>query len=411
MSVLTIPVTSASPAWLLRAARCLIFFGIASIMLSVPLLNKSYTIAVILFFVSLQWLSAWPTLFKQKFVIASLVLIALFTLGIFYTEGSYHLALRAWNKYLKLAYPLFFIPLFVDKKARGFAIFAFIASVMTSEIFTYLHYFKIVLLGLGPGKHWLFVQDLDGGYIVSFAAFLLAHIAIKYKQFRWSALICCLICSFDILFLNQERAGYLVYLGLVGLFLWQRWQWRGFFAALITLPLMLGTLYLTSPKFNNRLHQIGSDVSHYQEGQERTSIGLRLAFAKYSYKVIKDHWLIGAGTGSFAELYQAMHGPKLDDNTWPSHPHNEYILELFQIGIFGLLAFLYYLYSVGRVSFDLPTSEQWWLQGLLVGFALLSCCNASLLVNPAGAVFITFLSVFVASHYDQTLTPRNELCE
>lgn len=411
MNVLTAPLEKISTGRLLVLARLCVFFGLASIMLCVPLLNKCYWLAVIVFFITGEWLKAWPVLIKNKVILVALTLIVLFTIGIFYTQGSYHFGFRIWNKYLKLAYPLFFIPLFLQKKWRNFAIVAFILSVMTSEVFAYLHYFKIIIMGLGPGKHWLFVQDLDGGYVVSFAAFLLAHLGFEQKKYRWLAWFCCLICSFDILFLNQERAGYLVFLALTGLFLWQRLSWRGLLAALIAVPLMVGSLLVVSPKFNDRLHQVVTNVTEYRHGNVTTSIGLRISFAKYSFQVIKENWLIGAGTGSFEEIYRKMNGPKLDDNTWPAHPHNEFILILFQLGIIGLGMFLYWLYLIVKISFALPREEKWLLQGLLVGFILLGFCNAALLVNPAGALFITFLSVFLGTYYQGKGLLKDDVCE
>ncbi len=402
MSVLTAPFELVSSTKITSAARLCVLVGLTSVMLCVPFLNKLYTVAVILFMLSGEGLRAWPTLIKNRVMIFSLVLIFLLALGMFYTQGSFHFALRHLNKYLKLAYPLFFIPLFCDKKLRNYAIVAFLLSVMVSEVYAYLHYFRIIIMGLGPGKHWLFVQDLDGGYVVSFAAFLLANLAMDNKKYRWLALLCCLICSFDILFLNQERAGYLIFLALTGLFLWQRLSWKGVLAAVIALPIMFGGLFIFSPTFNNRIHQVISNVHQYQHGHEQTSIGLRLAFAKFSFRVIKEHWLLGAGTGSFEELYRNSNGPKLDNDTWPAHPHNEYLLIWFQIGTLGLVAFLIWLALVWQATLSLPTNEKRLLQGVFVGFCLLGCCNAALLVNPAGALFITFLSVFLATKYQPT---------
>lgn len=410
MSVLTAPFELVSSTKIISTARFCVLIGLTSIMLCVPFLNKLYTFAAILFVLSGEGSRAWPILIKNKVVIFALVLILLFAIGIFYTQGSLHFALRHWNKYLKLAYPLFFIPLFCDKKLRNYAIVAFLLSVMVSEAFAYLHYFRIISMGLGPGKHWLFVQDLDGGYVVSFAAFLLANLAMDNKKYRWLSLLCCLICSFDILFLNQERAGYLVFLALTGLFLWQRLSWRGVLAAMIALPIMFGGLFAFSPTFHNRIHQVSSNINQYQQGHEQTSIGLRLAFAKYSYSVIKEHWLLGAGTGSFEELYRKSNGPKLDDNTWPAHPHNEYLLIWFQIGTLGLMAFLIWLSLIWRATLSLPTIEKRLLQGVLVGFCLLGCCNAALLVNPAGALFVTFLSVFLATNYQSSDLLKGEVC-
>lgn len=401
MSVLTLPIDRLSTGVLTHIARISIYLGIACSMLCVPMLNKFYWLAVILFIFSGSLFQSGSVLIKDKVIVTALILVGLFAIGIFYTQGSTHFGLRVCNKYLKLIYLLMFIPLFTEKKYRDYAVIAFITSVMVSEVFAYLHYFKVILLGFGPGKHWLFVQDLDASFVVSFACFLFATIAVEYKKYRFLALLALAICSFDILVLNQERAGYLVYMGLTGLFLWQRLKWRGLLSAVLVVPLLFTSLYMFSPKFNNRINLVVHNITEYQKGNETTSIGLRLAFAKYSFMVIREHPIFGAGTGSFEELYRKLNGPKLENNTWPAHPHNEYLYVLFQIGTIGLAVFLYWFYLLLKASFALAQYERYLLQGLIVAFCLLSVCNASLLVNPAGAIFVTFASVFLASRYQK----------
>ena len=444
-------------------AKYLILIGIVSIMLYVPLLNKCFWIAAILIFFSGTWRQSWPVLLKDKIILTCLVLILLFTLGIFYSQGSWHYSLQVWDKYLKICCLLFFIPVFTQRSMRNKAIFLLVFGVMINEIITYLHYFNFIDFGFPPSKHWLFVQDIDSGYIVSYTAYLMANysldnvssmnlskrsslfavvprlvrgiqdvldpadkprddgsrdsllrfveLTLDNKRFRWVGLLCIAICSIDILFLNQERTGYLIYFSLVGLFLWQRLRWKGLLSSMIAIPLIFGGLYFTSHKFNTRMNQVFSNISDYQKGKEITSIGLRLAFAKYSFEVIKQHPIAGVGTGSFQEVYQTLGGPRLDDGSWPTHPHNEYILLLFQLGILGLFVFCYWIFLQFYASFLLEKPEKYLLQGLVVGFVLLSFCNASLLVNPAGSFYIIFLAVFLGSRYNNGQLQLEAKCE
>lgn len=398
MTVVTSYKEEYSLARLASLATISVYIGILFSMICVPILNKCYWTGVVIFFLSGVWRQAWPPLLKTKIIINTLVLIALFTIAVFYSYGSWHFALRVWNKYLKLSYLLFFIPLFTTQKSRNYAIIAFLISIMISEVCAYIHFFNFYNFGFGPGKHWMFVQDIDAGYLVSFASFLFANIVLDNKKFRWLALTCLLICSVDMLLLNQERTGYLIFMASMCLLLCQRLKWKGFASTLILLPLFVGSLYLFSPKFNDRINQVVTNLTQYQQGNAGTSIGLRLAFAKYSFMVIKERPFFGSGTGSFEEIYKQLKGPMLDNSTWPAHPHNEYILNLFQLGIVGLIPFLTWLYLILHESFKLQQREQWYLQGLLLGFVLLGFCNASLLVNPAGGIFMTFLSVFLAAN-------------
>lgn len=129
-------------------------------------------------------------------------------------------------------------------------------------------------------------------------------------------------------------------------------------------------------------------------------MGLRLSFLKYSGEIIKERPIFGSGTGSFYDVYKAIdHENKLGGGY--SHPHNEYILILFQLGIVGLGVFLLWLLWLWRESFSLPEQEGRLLQGLIVAFAILSFCNASLFVNPSGGLFVIMAAVLSASSVKQ----------
>lgn len=388
-------------ALLNSAATKLIMLGLLCLMICVPVLNKCFWVAIILLLLQGNWRQEYSSIIKEKYIIAGLLLVLLFTIGVIYSQASWNFNLRIWDKYLKIFYLLLFLPVFITKKNRQYAILCFLTSVMISEIFAYLHYFDVINLGFPASKHWLFVQDIDSGFVVSFATFLLANYALDNKKLQWLAISCFLICSIDLLILNQERTGYLIYFGLIGVFCLQRFHKKGLLVALVFLPLVFGALFISSDKFKDRVTQVASNVIAYKNGDENTSIGLRLAFANYSFKVIKHHLLLGTGTGSFEEIYRTLGGPKINDQTWPAHPHNEYISILFQLGIPGLLAYLYWVYTQYIASFSLPKQEKRLIQGLIVSFSLLGFCNASLLVNPAGACYMVMLAVFLAAKYDK----------
>lgn len=170
MSVLTSSVSEIEFPGAIPIAKNLIFLGLFSLMLFIPVLNQCFCAAIFLVFISGTWRRDWRLILQDKIILTSLILVLLFTIGMFYSQGSWGYTLRAWNKYLKILYLLFFLPLFAQKKIRVQAIHCFIASIMISELFSYLHYFNVVNLGFPATKHWLFVQDIDSGFIVSFAS-------------------------------------------------------------------------------------------------------------------------------------------------------------------------------------------------------------------------------------------------
>jgi O-antigen ligase len=382
-----------------QLAKILVFGSIFFLMLAIPAVKICLLLAVICSLLAGQWRQKLQILSKNPVVILGLILVLLLTIGIFYSEASWRSAFNVWNKYLKILYLIFFLPLFLEPRSRRLALYALIAGVIISEGFTYLHHFHIMEFGISEREHWLFVNDIDASFVVAYVCYVLANFIVDEKKYRWLFIALFVFCCFDLLFLNQERTGYFVFLSLAIVFLWQRLSWKGLLSAVIVIPLVIAGLYLSSGKFHTRIGQIFENIDDYQKGYETTSIGLRLAFAKYSFKIIKEHPIFGAGTGSFEELYQALNGPKLDEQTWPTHPHNEYILMLLQIGIVGLLVFLAWVVAQFLQSRRLLAFERFLLQGLIIGFLVLSFCNASLFVRPAGLLYVLLLAVLLSAEY------------
>lgn len=379
-----------------KVTEWFVISGLFLIMLSVSLMDKIFLLAVALVVLQTKWRAQLFTYLKQPVIISAILLLLLFTVGLFYSKGFAHDAFHMWDKYLKILYPLFFSPLFIYPKSRNYALKALIIGVAIAEILTYLRHFEIFSFGLPPVYHW-FVHDIDGSYIVAFVCYLLMNYILDEKKYRWWYVCALVFIGFDLFFLNQERTGYLVFVCLCGLFFLQRLGWKGFLIALLIIPITMGSLYASSKKFHNRVDMIFSDIHGYNKGDNSTSIGLRLAFAEYSFKMIKDAPIIGSGTGSFKKLYQELNGPKLGGNTWPGHPHNEYIFILEQIGIIGFLFFWLWIFFQLRESFYLPLNEKRLLQGLIFGFLVFSLCNSSLALSPGSNLYVVLLAVLLAA--------------
>lgn len=392
-----------------------IYAGLFFLVLSTSILNKCLILAVVFTLFGNKWSYNWRSMLKDKIIITALLLVLLFSIGTIYSVASLPYAFRGWDKYLKIFYFIVLLPLFFDSKTRRYAVLSFIFGVVVSEVFVYLHYFNILTFGVPDFRHWLFVPDIDASFILAFAIYILANLMVDDKKFRFFYAILLLFFCIDLLFLNRERTGYVVFLSLSGLFLLQRWGWKGLLTAVLVVPLAVGGLYTFSTKFNTGINRIFSNIEEYQKGHETTSIGLRFSFAKYSFSVIKNHPLLGVGTGSFEELYQSSNGPTFDDHTWPGHPHNEYLLILFQIGVVGLLVFLYWLYLQVKVTTELTSPEKYYLQGNILAFVVLSFCNASLYLNPAGICYVIFLAICLGSNNflleGEVIQKRKSICE
>ena len=113
--------------------------------------------------------------------------------------------------------------------------------------------------------------------------------------------------------------------------------------------------------------------------------------------ILKDPW-IGTGTGSYKAAIKAK---QLDFYTRTIHlknPHSEYLMISVQLGLVGLLAFLYIFYSQGLSAFKIKDTEQKFLaQGLIV-LMLIGCIFNSLLMDSRDGHFWAFFSALLFSN-------------
>jgi len=185
-------------------------------------------------------------------------------------------------------------------------------------------------------------------------------------------------------------------LALIGLVFWQQLKFVGAAIAAVLLPMIGAACYFLIPRFHESINYLLTELSHGATG-EYGSVTLRLGFAKYSWKAIKQHFIFGYGTGSFREVYAKTGGPTLGDKLL-SHPHNEFLLILFQLGVIGLIVFMFWILFQWFDTARLKPLESRMAQGLILAFSVLSVCNASLYVSASGTVTILLTAVFFAAH-------------
>ena len=140
--------------------------------------------------------------------------------------------------------------------------------------------------------------------------------------------------AFDVLFLVQGRTGYLVLAALAVLFLF-----RDCAGAECSRPLVLVAAASAAPtsfsSLPSRVSWWSGGVSQWQPGvADEGRVGERLEFYRNTLAIIRDHPLLGVGTGGFAPAYaQSVQGTAMLPTR---NPHNQYLLTASQLGLVGL---------------------------------------------------------------------------
>jgi O-antigen ligase len=153
------------------------------------------------------------------------------------------------------------------------------------------------------------------------------------------------------LFLNGGRAGQIVFLVLLVLFVFQYFAGdlkKSLMISLLAVSCIVPSAYFLSSSVNHRVQQAIQEIDHYEDNPN-TSAGLRVVMVLNSLKIIEQHPLLGVGTGDYKQEYakvSQIHSPDATQGEVFTHPHNVYIEEMVNFGVFGLAVLLYMFYAM-----------------------------------------------------------------
>lgn len=313
------------------------------------------------------------------------VLIVLFfflCVACFWSPAPLHTKFIFVEKYSKLLMLPVLALGFQKKALRQASIHAFLFAMFITCILSIFHITRSVDQGQ------VFHNHIVTSFMMSFAAYLAGLFSLQTKGIKRLLYITLIaLFSYQIIFINAGRAGYLLYFMLMLLLLSQNIPAKHLVGSVVCFCLVFGFLSFQSSVFSNRLHQVIADLNHYQQGNINTPIGLRLMFHQRAKSIFLSSPLIGQGTGSFSYYFQK-------ENTLPEwknllDPHSQYWLIAAEWGIIGLLLVFLFFVSLARSAFQLSTMKPIML-GMLVAFVLGNLTDSLLLYSAIGNLFILF---------------------
>jgi len=163
------------------------------------------------------------------------------------------------------------------------------------------------------------------------------------------------------MFITGGRAGQVGYFVVLMILFFQFFNqhfFRALFLSVLFLGAVLFTAYSSSQIFQDRAKQMVSQVQNYHidknssTGLIQNSVGLRINFAVNTFEIIKEHPLIGVGTGGYEKNYKIINDKNSPNAEVHAHPHNMYLYEMVQFGIFGLISLLSILYFQVRFAWN-----------------------------------------------------------
>jgi O-antigen ligase len=171
-------------------------------------------------------------------------------------------------------------------------------------------------------------------------AFGALYLALDFMRAgrRWEAMgLAALSGGFlaNVLYVAAARTSLVVIPVLLIFFGLRRSGWKGACALIATGAVLAAAIWISSPHLRQRVSDISKEVQAYETEREATSSGLRIDYWTKAVGFIKDAPVIGHGTGTIRQLFEATAGSR----EWQTaNPHNQSLAVGIQLGIIGIVA-------------------------------------------------------------------------
>jgi len=296
---------------------------------------------------------------KQKLVVISnsywsislFTLILLYFAGMFWGQNHDNALWEFQRLSLLLVFPIF-ITLKLKKQTICNATVAFLLSTFISALLA-IAINNNIILPLGKyisvisesSRNSAFISYNYHNLLLSFSFLISLYILIEKKtKYRYLLILCCFVYSISI-FTEPGRAGQLLFnfFGLFYIFYYNKYR----LLRLVILVLLLfgfqWVIYNTTTVYKNRINKLSNVIKNNGNNEQGKADDIRYVFFRETSKSIMDKPFFGHGTGSFSTIFeeQVKSGHDFKEHITP---HNNYLFVFFELGLLGLISFLFIFY-------------------------------------------------------------------
>jgi O-antigen ligase len=259
-----------------------------------------------------------------------------------------------------------------------------------------------------PSNPCIFKKHTTHNLLMAFGALLFGVLAWKssrrWVRWGWAGASC--LAAGNVLLMVQGRTGYVVLAGLAMVAFHMYFGWRGMMAAVIALVVTFSVAYQVSTSFHDRIDRVITGAAQWSP-QTATYDGVteRMEFFYYTVEIIQNHPLMGVGTGGFSQAY-ALRVQKLGLSV-PTHPHNQYLLIMAQVGVIGLCLLLWLFIQQWRsTALTGDATYRLLARGLVVTIAI-GCLFQPALNDHTEKLFYCLFSGLMYSESDSPFETRS----
>ncbi len=385
------------------------------------LANTFMALTLLFWLLAGDYKGRWKAIRQHPLVWPAIGMFVLVVLGASYTLAPASLALHHVGKYSKFLFIPLVLSLLTEEVWRKRCLYAFCTAMLVTLVSTYAGIWWAVPWSVTRGQlgwgvdHTVFKDYIAQGLLMStFVLLALAQATKETVLLRkgfWA--LAALLAMVSILFLSYGRSGYVALLAGLGGFLWtvNRHPLRKLLA-LVALVAAAPLAYMSSPAIQARVDQGAAEVAAAwarpmnQEAAEVTSLGARIDMWRLSVQSMAKHPVLGSGTGSYPVLAkEAFHSQGVLD-VQGVHPHNQFLFFGVELGLVGLLAYVFYLYRAGVAGRGMALLDKAVLIGFIGIMVSDSLFNSGLWLSTENHLFTFMLALLVASYKPHA--PNNE---
>lgn len=391
------------PLWLVMI---LALIAMLSLSLSVSVLSILPALLTVWLLCSGQYYHKWQTLKQHPLFWLALSVYALVLIATLWGDAPSVDKINDLKKYAKLWYAVAFILIFDHKNMQRLGINCFLIGLCLMVSLSYLKYLGWLPWYNKPADSVIF-NHIDGSFLVAIGAYFCAKRAFSSENKKYLHSLLFILLSFQLFFINGGRTGWLVYLVLMVLFIFQHCDKKERIAlALLLAGSALLILYFTSATFQSKL-VYGLQTLKTFHHDENTSLGWRIQFLHYSWHLFKETPWFGHGSGSFSYLY-SQNGSQFISGwgTRLDNPHNSLVFFAVQYGLIGILLWIFFFASQWYFTYRLEEMRDY-AQAVLLAMVAASFCDSMLRLAVCGSFYCLMIGLLFAK-YNRTKPIKNQ---
>ena len=373
--------------------------------------NTLLALTVLFWLLSGNFKVKWLAIAQNPITKAALLMFGLVLIGATYSIGPTDAILQALNKYSKFLFLLMTLTLLVDAQWRERCWRAFAIAMIFTLASTYAGLWVHVPWAAAAtpsgwgADHTVFKDYIAQGLLMATFAALSLTKAFEEKRpllrVSWAALS--VLASLSILFLSSGRTGYLAIIVALSVYAFSICPKRMRLVVALAAALALSTLLSLSTSTNQRLTQVYTEAKSQLSGPAAlqqldgaNSTGARLIMWSFSIDQIKERPLLGSGTGSYRAVSNQVCGDSPECPANNVHPHNQFLLFGVELGVIGILSYLFYLYSAAQASRRLQSPKRALLLSFLSIMVVASLTHGALWLAVENHLFTFVLALLMA---------------